>query len=95
MKRAMLVASCSALMLTGCVVAAGPGGYDVEVAPPLPAVIVLDPDPYYFHGGYYYYYHDNRWDYSRSRRGPWTELPRSRWPKEIRRRGREEHRDRD
>jgi len=70
----------------------------VEVAPALPAVVVLDADPYYYQGGYYYYYQGNRWQYSRARSGPWTELPRSHWPKEVRHRGGERNergRDRD
>ncbi len=56
---------------------------------PLPAVVVLGADPYYYQNGYYYYYQNNNWSYSQSRSGPWRELPRSHWPKEIR------HRDRD
>lgn len=95
MKRWVLAALFAVLLLAGCVIAPGPPGYEVEVAPPLPAIIELDVEPYYFQGGYYYYYHDSRWDYSRSRRGPWLELPRSHWPREIRRKGMEEHRDRE
>ncbi|GFE56246.1 hypothetical protein [Geobacter sp. AOG1] len=85
------VALFAAFMLTACVVTPGPGGYGVEVAPALPAVIELDvAQPYYYQSGYYYFYQGDRWNYSRSRSGPWAELPRSHWPKEIRQRGREE-----
>lgn len=92
----VLVALFAAFMLTACIVSPGPGGYGVEVAPPLPPVVVLDVEPYYYQGGYYYYYQSDRWHYSRARSGPWTELPRSHWPKEIRHRGRDDRRrDRD
>ena len=94
MKKLLLVAFFTT-MLAGCVVAPGPGGYDVDLAPPLPAVIELGPDPYYVYGGYYYYYHNNRWDYSRTSRGPWTELPRSHWPREVRHGGMGDHRERE
>lgn len=72
----------AAFMLTACVIA--------TPAPPLPATVELDVEPYYYQSGYYYFYENDRWQYSRSRSGPWTELPRSHWPKEIKRRGREE-----
>jgi hypothetical protein len=85
----------AAYVLTGCVVATGPPGYEVDVAPPLPAVIELDAEPYYYQSGYYYFYQNDSWRYSKSRNGPWMELPRSHWPKEIRRRGREEDRGRE
>jgi hypothetical protein len=93
MKRFIPAVLLATFMFAGCVVTPGRGGYGVEVAPALPAVIELDASPYYVHGGFYYFYHDNRWDYARTRNGPWRELPRSHWPREIRHRG--EHRDRD
>jgi len=92
MKRLALVVLFAGLMLSGCVVAPAPPGYGGDVAPPLPAVIELGIDPYYSYGGFYYFYDHDRWHYSRHRGGPWTELPRSHWPKEIRRRGMEDHR---
>lgn len=90
MNRILLGSFVVAIMLTACVVVSGPPGYDVEVAPPLPPVVVLEGEPYYFQSGYYYFYQNDGWRYSRSRSGPWTKLPRSRWPKEIRHRGRDE-----
>ena len=83
----MAVALFASVALPGCFVAPGPPEYEVDVAPPLPAVVELDAEPYYVHGGYHYYYHDNRWQYARSRGGPWRELPRSHWPRETRFRG--------
>lgn len=83
----VFVALFAAFMLTACVLSPGPGGYGVEVAPPLPAIVVLDAEPYYYQSGYHYFYQNNRWNYAKSRSGPWTELPRSHWPKEIRHRG--------
>ncbi len=81
----------AASLLTACVVAQGPPDYGVEVAPPLPAIVELGADPYYYHSGYYYFYQNDHWRYSRSRNGPWTELPRSHWPKEIRHGEHHEH----
>jgi hypothetical protein len=68
--------------------------YDNRVSP-LPAIVVLDADSYYQQGGYYYYYQNNNWRYSTSRNGPWMQLPKSHWPKEIRYRDRGDDRDRD
>jgi hypothetical protein len=83
-----VVALFSAFMLTACILSPGPGGYGVQVAPALPAVVVLGAEPYYYQSGYNYYYQNNRWLYSTSRNGPWTDLPRSHWPQEIRHDGR-------
>ncbi len=58
------------LLCTGCVVAAGPHGASIGIAPPLPAVVELEEDPYYVHGDFYYYYNNDRWYYSRSRGAP-------------------------
>ena len=80
----ILVAVCASLTLSACVLSPGPGGYGVEVAPALPALVVLGPDSYYYHGGYHYYYQNNGWSYSRERTGVRRELPRSQWPREIR-----------
>jgi hypothetical protein len=85
----------SALLLSACVVAPRHGPPAYVVAPPLPAVVEVDVLPYY-HSGFYYHYHDNRrWTYSRSKTGPWYELPRERYPREIRYRDRGQYRDRD
>jgi hypothetical protein len=72
------------LLLPGCVVAPAPGP-DYVVAPALPVIVELDVVPY-FYGGYYYYYRhpDRRWIYSHDKHGPWKELPRDRYPREIR-----------
>ena len=93
MQRTEPIVVIMAFLLAGCVIAQSPGGYGVEPAPALPAVIELDASPYYFHGGFYYFFHDNRWDYARTRNGPWRELPRSGWPREIRHR--DEHQERE
>src|SRR5512141_1830726 len=85
----LLVAMFAAFMLTACVISPGPGGYGVEVAPPLPEIVVLGSEPYYYQSGYHYFYQNDRWQYSRERNGPRMDLPRSHWPREVR------HRDRD
>ena len=73
----------AALLCAACVVAAGPRGTGLVIAPPLPVVVELT-DPYYVHGGYQYYYNNDQWFYSRSQGGPWVDLPRDRYPKEVR-----------
>jgi hypothetical protein len=85
----------AASLLSACVV--GPArGPDYVVAPALPVIVELDLVPYY-HGGYYYHYRhrDNRWIYSRSQTGPWHDLPRDRYPREIRYKDRDRDRDRN
>ena len=74
----------TALLLTACVVTPEQGGPGVVVAPALPVVVELGPDPYYFQSGYYYYYQNNGWSYSNARTGPWWALPRDRYPREVR-----------
>lgn len=74
-------------MLTACLVPSRHGGFDVLLPPPLPVIVELGPDRYYQHGGYNYYYQGDRWRYSRDRSGSWSDLPRSHWPREIRRKG--------
>ena len=71
-------------LFVGCVVGPGPRGSGLVVVPALPSIVVLEDEPYYFHGGYHYHYQNNRWFYSNSRSGPWAELPRDRYPKEVR-----------
>jgi len=78
-------------MLTACVVVPGHQG-GVVIAPPLPAIVELA-DPYYFYGDFHYYYHGDRWSYSKSKRGPWKDLPRDRYPRETRFKSRDGKRD--
>jgi len=49
--------------------------------------VVLEEGPYYRHGGYFYYYQGTTWSYSQSRGGPWVALPRDRYPKEVKFKG--------
>ena len=99
MKSLVLLSLFAALTLTSCIVSPGPQGYGGVVVSPLPAIVELGADPYYYQNGYYYFYQNDNWRYSASRNGPWTDLPRTHWPKEIRYRGkdndREMHRDDD
>lgn len=85
MNRMLIVAPLAALLLTACVVAPARHGSGLVVAPALPLIVELGVEPYYYQGGYYYFYNNNRWSYSNSRSGPWMDLPRSHYPKEIRR----------
>jgi len=76
----------AALLSAACVMSTGPHGTTVSVAPALPVVVELA-EPYYVYGGYHYYYNDARWYYSHQRSGPWIDLPRDRYPREVRQRG--------
>jgi hypothetical protein len=99
MKKILISTLVVGSLLTGCV--AVPGGSrghhpgSVVVAPLLPPVVVLGIEPYYFHGDFHYHYTNGIWFYSRSRRGPWIELPRDRYPKEVRFKKKDKRRDRD
>ncbi|MBE0569358.1 MAG: hypothetical protein IH576_01830 [Deltaproteobacteria bacterium] len=95
MERIFLAVLLAVLLSAGCMVAPGHRGSGVLLVPPLPAVVVLEDEPYYYHNGYHYYYQRDRWSYSNSRNGPWAELPRDRYPKELRYRGRGETRGYD
>jgi hypothetical protein len=88
----VIAALLASYTFTGCVVAPGPPDYyGEEIAPPLPTIVELGDDPYYFHDGYHYRYQNEHWHYARERSGPWRELPRSHWPREVRHSGGEGH----
>ena len=94
MKNVLLPVLLAVFLLVGCMVVPGRRGAGVVVVPPLPSIVVLEEEPYYYHSGYYYYYQNDRWSYSNSRSGPWVELPRDRYPKEVRFKGRGDERGR-
>lgn len=88
MKRNLPTVLFGAFLLSGCLMYAGPEGSGVVVVPPLPAIVELDLEPFYFHSGFYYRYHDDRhWSYSQSRGGPWKKLPPGHYPKEVKWKG--------
>ena len=98
MKKFMLAALVMATLLCACVVVPeGRRGYHGpeggEAVPYLPSTVILDADPYYNYNGFYYHYDRGNWFYSRSRRGPWADLPRDHYPRELRFRGKEERRE--
>ena len=93
MKINILLPLVSTLVLTGCLVTPKRGG-GLELVPILPITVEIGDEPYYEHQGYHYFYSNDRWHYSTTRNGPWTELPRSHWPKETRRRGHDDRHDR-
>lgn len=84
MKARPLLAICSFLVLSGCMVTTRPGG-GVEFIPILPALVEVDMDDHYYHNNYHYFYSNERWYYSNARDGRRVELPRSHWPRETRR----------
>ncbi len=71
-----------------------PTAQTVTVAPPLPVVVELY-EPYYVYKNYHYVYNGERWYYSSSKTGPWIDLPRDRYPREIRHTGPVYDRDRE
>ena len=85
-RRNMVAGMLVSFTLAGCVMVPGPRG-GVSFVPILPPLVVLDAEPYYVHQGYYYYYQNNGWYYSHSRGGPWVDLPRDHYPREVRFRG--------
>jgi len=93
MKNLSVAVLLAVFLFAGCVVAPGHRGSGVVVVPALPEIVVLESEPYYYHGGYHYYYQNDRWSYSTSRSGPWVELPRERYPKETRFKGKGHGRD--
>jgi len=86
MKKLWFTLLVAALLCAACVMTAGPHGAGIAIAPPLPFVVELT-DPYYVHGGYHYYHNNDRWYYSQAQGGPWNDLPRDRYPKEVRYKG--------
>lgn len=88
MVRMLIVVPLMALVLTGCIATPVNHGSAVVVAPALPVTVQLGFEPYYVQGGYFYHYDNSNWRYSRSRSGPWTDLPRSHYPRETRYQGR-------
>ena len=87
-KSVLLAGTFMATLFTGCWFTTGPGGVGITVVPALPVVVELQDDPYFYQSGYYYYYQDDRWSYASHKSGPWVELPRDRYPREVRYSGR-------
>lgn len=97
MKRLLIPTLLAVSLLTACAVVPGGRGHGpdgVMIVPLLPPVVVLDVEPFYFYSGFHYHYLNDRWYYSRSRSGPWTDLPRDHYPNEVRFKGRDRDRDR-
>lgn len=100
MKKLLTAALVAASLLAACAVVPagryrhhGPNG--VVVVPYLPSIVVLGVEPFYFQDGFYYHYDRGHWSYSRSKKGPWADLPRDHYPKEVRFKGRGGRHDRD
>lgn len=86
MKKSLLTLVFAAFVCVSCAATVGHHGAGIAIAPPLPVAVELV-DPYYVYGGYHYYYHGDRWYYSPSRDGHWRDLPRDRYPREVRFKG--------
>ena len=71
------------IVLAGCMTGSGTRSERVTSVPPLPELVVLGTEPYYVRDGYHYYYKNDTWFYSRSTRGPWKDLPKGHYPKEV------------
>lgn len=94
MYKKLIIVPFMALVLSACVVSPN-HSRAVVVAPALPVVVELGAEPYYYQSGYYYYYDNDNWRYSNSKTGPWTNLPRSHYPRETRFKGHSGDRGRD
>jgi hypothetical protein len=82
----------AAFVCVSCAASVGPHGASVAIAPPLPLSVELY-DSYYVHGGYHYYHYNDRWYYSQSKGGPWIDLPRDHYPREVKYKSRSDERD--
>jgi len=92
MNKTVFVALISAFLLSGCAIGfGGPHRHSLVIVPALPETVELDADQYYVQNGYYYRYQGNVWVYSSSRQGPWSQLPRNHYPKQIRYRDQGNH----
>ena len=91
MKRILIFTFVAMLLLTACaVVPVGQHGHrsgGVVVAPLLPSVVILGIEPFYFYSDFHYHYARDGWYYSKSRSGPWFKLPRNRYPKKVKYKG--------
>jgi hypothetical protein len=94
MKKIMPAVLLVAFLLAACAVRGGYRG-EAVIVPALPSIVILEEEPYYYHSGYHYHYQNNVWLYSNTRSGPWRELPRDRWPKETKFKGKGHHKDKD
>jgi hypothetical protein len=98
MKKTLIPTIVMVCLLMACsAMAMGRRGPDVDVVlsiPLLPPIVELQTEPYYNHSGYYYHFDNERWYYSRSRGGPWADLPRDHYPKETRYKGKHWQHDR-
>lgn len=100
MKKTMVSMLFAVFLLSACAIVPAGRGYGPETAmvvPLLPPVVVFDVEPYYYYKGFHYHYANDRWYYAKSRRGPWINLPRDHYPREVRYKNRNqyEYRDRD
>jgi len=92
MKRILFLTFVAVSFLTACAVV--PEGQHshrsggVIVAPVLPSVVILGIEPFYFYSDFHYHYARDGWYYSKSRSGPWFKLPRNRYPKKVKFKGR-------
>ncbi len=86
MKKLFFTILLASFLCAACIMTAGPHGTSVAIAPPLPVVVELD-TPYYYHSGFNYYYTSDKWYYSKKKGGPWIDLPRDRYPRETKYRG--------
>jgi len=92
MKKTVFGFLISAFLVAGCAIGFGRHG-NLVVVPALPVTVEVDADQYYYQNGYYYRYDGSAWFYSDRKDGQWRDLPRDRYPREVRRRG--EQRDHD
>ena len=93
MNKTIIGALIIACLMSGCAIGFGRHG-EVVVVPALPYTVEVDADQYYYQNGYYYHYNGSVWYYSERKEGPWRDLPRDHYPREVRHQG-HDNRDQD
>jgi hypothetical protein len=83
MKRYFPILILAALMCVSCAAYVGPHGAGVSIGPPLPYTME-SANPYYAYSGRPDYYNNDRGYYAQSGSGPWRDLPRDQYPREVR-----------
>ncbi|MBU4318010.1 MAG: hypothetical protein KKF30_12160 [Proteobacteria bacterium] len=87
MKKMLISTIVMVFSLMACTVMAmgvrGPGVDVVVSIPVLPFIVVMEQEPYYYYQGYHYHYANDRWYYSKSKKGTRKDLPRSHYAKEV------------
>ena len=86
MKKSAIGVLIYVLLFSGCTIGflGGRHGGEMAIVPALPVTLEIEADQPYYQDGYYYSQRGDEWFYSQSQQGPWSPLPRSHYPREVR-----------